>query len=308
MKTGPVKTHLPRNPPAPTVQPEPTKQEDPPEPPNDAPFVVVKRKKNPNQRTRANKTTNKVRTKPAAVLVKVSDQTTYADTLRVRSTDIDFAAMGTRVTAVRKTQKGDLLVELTKGAKAIEATTAIRDKLAGQIPGLIVSRLRHTTEVEIVDLDEVATKDEILYALQAALYGDDSPITDAVKVTGLWATRDGRQMATAIVPASDSSKLTRIRVGWTQCRVRPRRPEPERCHRCHGFGHSTRKCTGSDLSATCRRCGLTGHIQSTCTAGDDKCVACDRIKATRVPHKPGSSACSARRKAIAEMHVTSTMK
>lgn len=179
----------------------------------------------------------------------------------MRRTDIDFEAMGTHVTAIRKTQKGDLLVELTKGAKASAATKAIRDELAGHILCLTVTSLRHTAEVEIMDFDEVATK-EVLHALQTALYGEDSPTNDVVKVTGLWATRDGRQMATATVPVADSSKLTKIRVGWTQCRVRPRRREPARCYKCHGFGHSTRQCTGPDLTAACRRCGLNGHTQA----------------------------------------------
>jgi len=73
--------------------------------------------------------------KPAAALVKVATARTYADTLRaVRDTEIDFEAMGTHVTSMRKTIKGDLLVELTKGAKATAATLVIRDKLVDQAP------------------------------------------------------------------------------------------------------------------------------------------------------------------------------
>ncbi|XP_060881822.1 uncharacterized protein LOC132953349 [Metopolophium dirhodum] len=130
------------------------------------------------------------------------------------------------------------------------------------------------------------------------------PPVEGIKITGLWATRDSRQMATTTVPIDISRSLTSIRVGWTQCRVRPRRPEPPRCYRCHGFGHSTRQCTGPNLTTACRRCGLPGHIQATCTETEDHCVACDRIKSARVPHKPGSGACAVRRKAISEMHST----
>jgi len=121
--------------------------------------------------------------------------------------------MGTHVTAMRKTLKGDLLVELTKGAKAIAATSLIQNTLANKITGSIVTRLLHTAEVEIVDLDEVTTKEEVLNAILRALHGDESPVNDLVKVTGLWATRDGRQMATATVPISASQSLTTVRVG-----------------------------------------------------------------------------------------------
>ncbi|XP_060875736.1 uncharacterized protein LOC132950747 [Metopolophium dirhodum] len=243
--------------------------------------------------------------RPAAVLVKVGEGKTYADTLRaVRDTAIDFEAMGTHVTAMRKTLKGDLLVELTKGAKAMAATSVIRDKLAENMVGSVVTRLRHTAEVEITDLDEVTTKAEVLAAILKALREEDLPSADDIKITGLWATRDSRQMATATVPVAISRRLTSIRVGWTQCRVRPRRPEPARCYQCHGFGHSTRQCKGSDLSHACRRCGQNGHTQAICTEGDDLCVACDRMKAPRVPHKPGSGACAARRQAISEMNST----
>ncbi|KAL4085180.1 hypothetical protein QTP88_027039 [Uroleucon formosanum] len=64
----------------------------------------------------------KARKRPAAVLVKINEGRTYADTLPT-GTNIDFEAMGTHVTSIRKTLKGELLVELTKGAKATAATS-----------------------------------------------------------------------------------------------------------------------------------------------------------------------------------------
>jgi len=145
------------------------------------------------------------RQRPAAVLVKVSEGRTYADTLRdIRCTDINFDGLGTHVTSIRKTLKGDLLMELTKGPKATAATSVIRDKLAETMVGSVVTRLRHTTEVEITDLDEVTTKDEVLAAILKTLNGDGLPLAEEVKITGLWATREGRQMPTANVPISVS--------------------------------------------------------------------------------------------------------
>jgi len=123
-------------------------------------------------------------------------------------------------------------------------------QLASTLPDLTVTCLARKTEVEIVDLDEVTTTDEVLMALRKAIHGDDAmlPEDENVKVTDLWKTRNGRQMATAVIPADSFGKLNHIRVGWLQCRVRPRRLEPSQCFRCHGFGHVARNCSGPDLS------------------------------------------------------------
>ncbi|KAL4098644.1 hypothetical protein QTP88_023206 [Uroleucon formosanum] len=93
----------------------------------------------------------------------------------VGAMEIDFEAMGTHVTAIRKTMKSDLLIELTKGAKATAATSVIRDKLADLIARSIVTRLRHTTEVEITDLDEMTTKKEVLATILKAVRDDELP-------------------------------------------------------------------------------------------------------------------------------------
>lgn len=295
------------NPPAQAKTTQPSEANSQPEktqPEPEAAFTLVT---NPKKNTNGSRpqSTRKTTQRPAAVLIKVGEGRTYADTLRqVRGTPIDFEGLGTHVTSMRKTLKGDLLVELTKGAKATAATATIRDRLAECIAGSTVTRLRHTADIEITDLDEVATREEVLAAIIKSA-PDDQPLSaDEVRITGLWATRDSRQMATATVPTAVSQRLTYIRVGWTQCRVRPRRPEPAKCYRCHGYGHGTRQCSGPDLSHACRRCGQSGHTEKTCTEGTELCVACDRIKAPRVPHKPGSGACAARRIAISEMNAT----
>jgi len=300
----PARNFPPQDTPTPTIAPTALssveREED-----KDEPYTLVAR---PARKSNAPTTRPSIsaRPRPAAVLVKVPEGRSYADTLRqVRGTEIDLIVLGTHVTSMRKTLKGDLIVELTKVAKATAATSATRDKLAESIEGSTVTRLtRHTAEIEITAFDEVTTREEVLAAILKSA-PDGQPLSaDEVKKTGLWATRDSRQMATATVPIAVSQRLTSVRVGWTQCRVRPRRPEPAKCYRCHGYGHGTRQCSGPDLSHACRRCGQSGHTENTCTEGTELCVACDRIKAPRVPHKPGSGACAARRIAISEMNAT----
>jgi len=186
----PVGNDPPQKTPSPTVEPiAPTSVECVED--KEEPYTLVARPgRKPNAPT--TRPSRSVRPRPAAVLVKVPEGRSYADTLRqVRGTELDFEGLGTHVTSIRKTLKGDLLVELTKGSKATAATSIIRDKLAETMVGTVVTRLRHTAEVEITDLDEVTTREEVLAAILKTLNGDDLPSVDEVKITGLWATREG---------------------------------------------------------------------------------------------------------------------
>lgn len=204
--------------------------------------------------------------KPVTLQVKVGEGQNSTDTIRkIRSTDIDFEALGTKVTGVRTTRNGDVLVELTRSKQSSVAAVNIQKKLFEINPGTNVVCLRQTAEVEVIDLDELTTKEEVAAALLKAIGSDANE--DMVKVTGLWPVRGGQQVATAQIPTSFVGNVTNVRIGWTQCRVRPRCPEPLRCYRCHGYGHGSRDCKGPDLTASCRRCGSTEHKEKTCNAG-----------------------------------------
>jgi hypothetical protein len=242
--------------------------------------------------------------KPPAVLVKVATGSTYADTVRaIRNTSgLTPESIGSRVTALKKTREGHLLVQLSKGQAsqmtAEKIRSAIADKLGDQVGD--VRRLGATAEVEIVDIDAAADQDEVLSALKGAIPGEDTSADserDNIRVTGLWMTRSGQQVATATMAPSTAAKIQRVAIGWTMCRVRPRRQLPSRCYRCHGFGHVTANCPGPDLTSTCRRCGESGHQEKQCEAGNDRCVACERINAERISHRPGSGQCAALRAA-----------
>jgi len=249
----------------------------------------------------------KHRAKPPAVLVKVAAGSSYADTVRAvrNNSEVNLAELGAQVTGMRKTRDGHLLVELAKGAGSVVAaqklTSAIATRLGDAVGG--VSQLSQFTVVEIVDLDAVTTEGEVLSALRAAIPGsEDDQVAicerQAVQITGLWPTRSGQQIATARMTRASASIVTRVPIGWTMCRVRPRRPEPEKCFRCHGFGHRSDNCSGPDLSLSCRRCGEPGHELKTCLADKDRCVACERAGIERFEHKPGSGMCKARKEAL----------
>lgn len=86
------------------------------------------------------------------------------------------------MTSIRKTAAGDLLVELTKSSKSVTAADILKDRIAAFIPDASVKCLRQTSEVEIVELDKMISKEEVHATLLKITNADGS----AVKVTDIW--------------------------------------------------------------------------------------------------------------------------
>jgi len=240
--------------------------------------------------------------KPPAVLIKPSEGKTFADTLRtLRSSGLSAQDIGANVT-MRQTRDGCLLMELAKGAKSGAAAKNIASAISAKLGDSVgkVIQLGVQVEVEILDLDAVSSAAEVLEALRAAIPGDDPAAVaerEAISDVRIWPVRSGQQIATAKVSKYAASLISRIPVGWTMCRVRPRTLPPERCFRCQAFGHNSRSCTAADRSGACWRCGCTDHRMANCKADQDRCLACDTAGLPKVSHKPGSGACAARRMA-----------
>jgi len=253
------------------------------------------------------RTKAKSRAKPPVVLLKVAAGSSYADTVRAvrNNSEVNLVELGAQVTGMRKTRDRHLLVELAKGAGSVAAAQKLSSAIATRLGDVVggVSQLSQFTVVEIVDLDAVTTEGEVLSALRVAIPGsedDQAAICErqVVQITGLWSTMSGQQIATARMTIASAAIVTRVPIGWTMCRVRSRRPEPEKCFRCHGFGHRSDNCSGPDLSLNCRRCGEPGHDLKECLVDKDRCVACERAGIERFEHKPGSSMCKARKEAL----------
>lgn len=135
-----------------------------------------------------------------------------------------------------------------------------------------MAQLGGRAEVEILDLDPAVDEKDVRAAMQGAILNrSEDPLAASsvalVEITGLWPTKAGYQIAKAKMSAAAMAKLIdagKVAIAWTLERVRRRTPALLRCHRCHGFGHSTFKCAGPDLTGKCWKCGNAGHLEKGC--------------------------------------------
>lgn len=260
--------------------------------------TVTRRRRKTQTRPAARKRDVSKTPKPPAELIKVAEGETFESTLRAVQTAVDLEALGVDVKRIARTQEGHLLVEMKGGSKAAggaEALSKAVSEKAIEHTGKVI-KLGTSLEVEVIDINPSAREEEVFTALATAvgkLDGLDLEVhRTSISVTGLWQVKNDTKIASAKIPRA-AAKLETVKIGLTVARVRPRRPEPQRCYRCHGFGHSSSGCKGPELIGKCRRCGGAGHLENNCTKLY-KCVVCDRLGVTYRPHKFDSGGCQAK--------------
>ncbi|CAB0040907.1 unnamed protein product [Trichogramma brassicae] len=126
------------------------------------------------------------------------------------------------------------MLQLKKG---VENASNLGEEL-GRVLGTAAtaSALLHTSTIEIKDLDECATKEEVTAALDALL---GVPVSKRDPVKSLRKVYAGTQVAVVAFPddlAATALKLSHVRIGWVNCRIRARE-EAARCYRCWSPGH-----------------------------------------------------------------------
>ncbi|KAM8701884.1 hypothetical protein ACLKA7_000689 [Drosophila subpalustris] len=164
----------------------------------------------------------------------------------------------------------------------------------------VVKKLTETSQVEIRDLVELVTREEVVDAVKLAL--NDTTVS-CESVRSLRALRDGQQVAIVMLPAAQArvlADLRKIRIGWVVCRIRPVL-QPKRCFKCLGYGHIAVNCTSTeDLKGTCFKCGELGHLAKTCNK-PPKCSLCIRNGEKQTDYAVGSFKCPAYREAASKM-------
>ncbi|KAL7728639.1 hypothetical protein ACLKA6_012630 [Drosophila palustris] len=237
---------------------------------------VYRKKRKPKDMPKANSKDKlktrllKERPKKDAIIIAASGEQSYADILRKVKTDDKLSSFGQAVERIRKTQKGELILQLNKSG---EDTSAFRE-LIGESLGEMASvrAMTHRVVIECRDLDEVTTSEDIREAIKNQLQISDIPQEDI----SLRKAYDSTQIATVRMSAECARKalnVGRLKVGWVNCRLRER-VSLTRCFKCLEFGHMARQCKSEvDRSDMCRRCGLKGHIAKDCER-EPQCMLC----------------------------------
>ncbi|KAI8118185.1 Retrovirus-related Pol polyprotein from type-1 retrotransposable element R1 [Lucilia cuprina] len=220
--------------------------------------------------------------KSDAMFISAKGETTYADILRRIKSDPTLQDFGENVSRIRRTQKGDLLLEIKATSK--EAVGIFQEQVKRSIGSQAEIRTHERKIcVECRDIDEVTTKEEICTALINQFGAED------INEANIKSLRKGfRDTQTAIINlpidvAKKVLKAGKVRIGWVICRIREQL-YPKKCYRCLEFGHIASNSTNKqDRSNMCRRCGETGHIAKNCSKKPE-CMFCKELKYEDVIH------------------------
>ncbi|CAB0039658.1 unnamed protein product, partial [Trichogramma brassicae] len=204
----------------------------------------------------------RARHRPDVIVIKAKDASKYADILRSLKSDPTLQQkVGSSVNNIRRSAAGALMLQLKKG---VENASDLGEEL-GKVLGTAAtaSALLHTSTIEIKDLDECATKEEVTAALDAL---PGVPVSKRDPVKSLRKAYAGTQVAVVALPddlAATALKLGHVRIGWVNCRIRARE-EAARCYRCWSPGHVAARCKGPDRTELSYRCGQKGHQAKDC--------------------------------------------
>lgn len=220
----------------------------------------------------------KVRSRPPALLVEVKADELPALARKIRG-GVDREIIGDSIIGMRQAKSGGLLIEVRGDQGRLDAVRSEISRSAG--PEVEVRAIQQKIKVEVRDLDQWSTSDEVAQATAATT---GVPL-EQLKVINLRRRFGGSQSALVLLPAGTASVLLssgRIRVGMISCRVKLADQKPS-CFRCLCPGHIAKECSGPDRSGSCRRCGESGHKAVACNAANTAVSAFAKSLAAEAP-------------------------
>ncbi|KAL7732543.1 hypothetical protein ACLKA6_019178 [Drosophila palustris] len=208
--------------------------------------------------------------RPDALVIKTVGEVTYADLLRKVKQDEKLHGLGEAVSRIRRTQQGELLLQLNISGEDTSAFKTLIGETLGETAE--VRSLSHRVTIECKDLDEITTEEDIMDALRSQMGITDAAVDDINLRKGY----GGTQTASIRLPAESARKALSaglLKVGWVRCRLRER-VNITKCYRCLEFGHLAKQCRSEvDRSKLCRRCGKDGHLAKDCKE-EPQCMFC----------------------------------
>ncbi|KAL7296858.1 hypothetical protein TKK_0010252 [Trichogramma kaykai] len=148
---------------------------------------------------------------PGVVLVKVKDPKSYAEILKFPRFELTLQDTVSIINKVQRNASGELLLQIDKACASPGEHGRKLDSAIGELDSTITRA--PVTAIEIKDLDEVTTREEICRALQTHLIGAAELGLDAARSLGKAFT--GTQTAVVTLPdqLTKDIKLGRIQVG-----------------------------------------------------------------------------------------------
>ncbi|KAM8701306.1 hypothetical protein ACLKA7_001851, partial [Drosophila subpalustris] len=199
--------------------------------------------------------------RPDAIIIKCSEATPYSEVLKTVKAAPNLQSLKDSVKTIRKSASGELILRMHRNTDP--ATEQLHTALSAVFSGKAeVKAMQETVDVEVLDIDETTTAEEVLTALFASLECD----IPARATPHMRKAYGGTQIATLALQPVIANKVLesgKVRIGWVVCRVR-RKIDPKRCFRCMGFGHTSSRCRSQHAVSkeTCFKCADTGHTSS----------------------------------------------
>ncbi|KAH8265925.1 hypothetical protein KR026_009514, partial [Drosophila bipectinata] len=134
--------------------------------------------------------------------------------LRRVNQDKKLQGLGEAVSRIRRTQKGELLLQLKRSGEETAAFKALVSESVGD--QVEVRSLSHKLEIECRDLDEITSKEEVSEAIGKLVESPGVPVSDILLRKAFGQT----QTAIIRLPAACARKA--MKVGWVRCRLRER--------------------------------------------------------------------------------------
>lgn len=276
------------------------------QPPSSQPLwteVVGRKAKKASKQTYAETTAAAKKKRPAAVriptapkssavvvTIKPDAEVTYLAALQKVTSSLKLAEVGVESVRVRRSATGARLIEIP-GA----GNDRVADELAAKIEGIIgdvatVHRPTKTADLRVTGFDESVTAEDV----RTAVVLKTGCAADQVKVGPIRLLPNGSGsvlMRCPVTTAGTLVKAGKILVGWSAAHIKALDPQPMRCYRCMGTGHTRALCPSPvDRGDLCFRCSKPGHRASQCEA-EPFCSVC---KAAKRPagHVMGGHACA----------------
>lgn len=259
--------------------------------------VRRKAKKAPQEEPRAaaNKTAKSVKLttpKSSAVVItlKPEAKVSYLEAMQKATTSLRLADIGLESVRIRKSATGARLIEVAGADSA-----RIADDLAAKIEHVIgevatVNRPYKTADLRVTGFDETVTSEDVRTAV--VLKGECA--MDQIKVGPIRILDNGTGSVLVRCPVAAAKKLLqggKLLVGWSAAKVAALEPQPMRCYRCMGTGHTRARCPSVvERGDLCYRCSRPGHKATDCTA-DPFCGVCHHAKRP-AGHVMGGHSCA----------------